>query len=385
MDRKGTKNAISSRKALRKPTTTQETAMPLDLQARKDRWARFLSPDADPGFLFTVGYKEPERTMPPYPPLWPDKVQERIDTGCAVYEQKREQAEILDDDSIPYAPNTTGTEIFAEALGCRVVRDPDMMPYALYLCRTPAEAARVTVPELSESTLAALFEIADGVRERVGPDAVMKLPDMQSPMDVVCQVWDKAEVFMAMITDPEAVLELEAKTRKLLSDFMHEWSSRYGPDFIAHYPDYYMPYGITLSEDEVGAVNEEMFQTFFKPGLEQLAAEFGAMGLHCCADARHQWPGFRALPNLRVLNHVAPPTRDKEEYILDCHRFYGNSTVQIHQGWRPDPPVEEWPQKYPAGTRVIFQFEVETRDEAMRLCDQFNAQKGQGGGLPHAE
>lgn len=359
--------------------------MSLNLQARKDRWSRFLSPGAEPGFLFMVNYNDPDQPALPNPPLWPDKVQERIDLACAAYEQRREQAAALDEDSIPYAPIVSGTEIHAEAFGCDVVRDPDMIPHARYLCKTPAEAAKVSVPELSESTLAVLFEIADGVRERLGPDAVLKIPDMQSPMDVVCQVWDKAEVFMAMITEPEAVLELEAKTRTLLTAFMHEWARRYGQDFVAHYPDYYMPSGITLSEDEVGAVNEEMFRTFFKPGLEQLAAEFGAIGLHCCADARHQWPNFKALKNLCVLNHVAPPTRDKKEYVLDCHHFYGNSTVQLHQGWSPGQPVEEWPRKYPAGTRVIFQFHAESRDEAMRLCDHFNAERGRDGGLPHVK
>jgi hypothetical protein len=146
-----------------------------------------------------------------------------------------------------------------------------------------------------------------------------------------------------------------------------------------------MPFGITLSEDEVGAVNEEMFEIFFKPGLEQLATEFSALGLHCCADARHQWPNFKALKNLRVLNHVAPPTCDKKAYVLDCHQFYGNATVQLHQGWSPGQPLDAWPREYPAGTRVILQFHAASREEAMRLCDHLIAEQGRDGGLPHAE
>ena len=37
--------------------------------------------------------------------------------------------------------------------------------------------------------------------------------------------------------------------KELMFEFLDEWFRRYGPSFMAHYPAYYMPNGITMSED----------------------------------------------------------------------------------------------------------------------------------------
>lgn len=76
--------------------------------------------------------------------------------------------------------------------------------------------------------------------------------------------------------------------------------------FIAHFPDYYMPHGLTLSADEVGGVSPAMFERFFLPELSSLSRRYTALGVHCCANARHQWEGFKRIPNLAMLNLVQP-------------------------------------------------------------------------------
>jgi len=112
--------------------------------------------------------------------------------------------------------------------------------------------------------------------------------------------------------------------------------------------------GITMSVDEVGAVNPEMFQEFFRDELIALADHFGGLGIHCCADARHQWGNFRELPGLKVMNHNAPPTRNAREYLLDAVRFYGDQVAQVPLGWTPDGDPDTWPAQFPKGTRVVF-------------------------------
>ena len=79
------------------------------------------------------------------------------------------KAELVDDDRVPYLSNVTGTEIFAEAFGCKVHRPEDNMPFALPLVRSAAEADKITVPDLSTSSLAYLFDIADELYRRGGP------------------------------------------------------------------------------------------------------------------------------------------------------------------------------------------------------------------------
>ena len=99
-----------------------------------------------------------------------------------------------------------------------------------------------------------------------------------------------------MVEEPEAVKELCCKTHELLTSFLDEWFRRYGKTFIAHHPDYYMPYGVTLSEDEAGSVSPEMFEEFFLPHLTALSERYGQIGIHCCANAMHQWENFKKIP-----------------------------------------------------------------------------------------
>jgi hypothetical protein len=114
-----------------------------------------------------------------------------------------------------------------------------------------------------------------------------------------------------------------------------------------------------MSVDEVGALNPQMFREFFRDELVSLADHFGGLGIHCCADARHQWGNFRELPGLKVVNHNAPPTRDAREYLLDAVGFYGNRVAQVPVGWTPDGPPDTWRAQFPADARVALQITAE--------------------------
>ena len=129
--------------------------------------------------------------------------------------------------------------------------------------------------------------------------------------------------------------------------------------------------GVTLSEDEIGSVSDEMFVDFFRDELVALSEHFGGLGIHCCANARHQWQNFKELPGLRVLNISKPPTGD-ESYIPDAYRYYGNLLVQVHAGWSPDCEPERFPYQYPENTRVIFSVTGKDRDDTIRICDELN-------------
>ncbi len=347
---------------------------------RRERWRRFVAGESGPGFLFHVNYQDAELQGggPAPPPLWPDRVGERIEWAWHGYQTMLAKAAWVDDDRVPYLSNLTGTEIFAEAFGCRVHRPDHTNPFALPLIHTASEAERLRAPELSSSSLAYLFEIADELHRRGGPTAVMKPVDIQSPMDIVALIWDKADLFIAMFEAPEAVRRLAGEVRQLLVAFFDEWFRRYGTIFVAHYPDYLMHGGLTLSVDEVGAVSAEMFEQFFRDELVAISQHFGGLGIHCCADARHQWENFRALPGLRVINHNCPPTREPASYVGDALRFYGAQVVQFPVGWQPVGPVEDWPARYPADCRVVFEVGAESREQAMALADRLQAVRAAG-------
>ena len=224
------------------------------VEARKQRWADLLEkPTGGRKFVFRIGVRTPE--PPPVVRAWPWLKAERIEAAWQAYLRMLDRAEWLDDDLVPYLPVNTGTEIFAEALGCEVYRPDDNNPFAIPFVKTARDAERIKTPRLEDTPLMLLFEIADELRRRGGPDALLKMVDMQSPMDIVAQIWDKTDLFVAMLETPDAVIELAAKARTLQMAFLDAWFGRYGAEHIAHYPDYYVRKGVTMSVDEVGSVN----------------------------------------------------------------------------------------------------------------------------------
>ena len=336
-------------------------ANPIDV--RKIRWNRFLALDAGVRRIHIVNCLEgaPER-----PPLWPDKKRERIDYAVNSYHWQAEQALWLDDDKIPHLDFLTGTEIFAEAFGCSIHRPKNNMPFALPKIQNANEASKLKTPELSASTLAYLFDMADEAVARTGKDIPLRLPDVQSPMDIAALIWEKSDFYVAMIENREAVKELAGKVRNLLMAFLDEWFRRYGTSFIAHYPPYCMEGGLTLSEDEVGAVSTDMYDEFFLPELVSLSKRYGGLGMHCCANSRHQWHGFGQIPNLRLLNIIQPA-----EVVAQAYPFFHGHVAQWHTCMGEAPPFN-WLEGLHPETHIVLETSAATKEESIRMADRLN-------------
>jgi len=136
-----------------------------DIAARKERWGRFHRNDNPPRFIFHVHCSDPaedKQNVMNQPALWPQLKQERIEWAWQRYEADLQTSAWRKDDWIPHMSLISGTEIFAEAFGCEVARPDHTNPFALPQIKDASEVSGVKVPELSSSTLAYQFEVADG-------------------------------------------------------------------------------------------------------------------------------------------------------------------------------------------------------------------------------
>ncbi|MBT3342206.1 MAG: hypothetical protein HN404_04330 [Gemmatimonadetes bacterium] len=332
------------------------------IEQRKGRWQRFLDQDAPPQHMLLVRH---DAGLPSRPLPHPDNIEDRVEWAWGKYQKQIEAVGWLNDDTIPHLDPYTGTEIFAAAFGCSVHRPDDSNPFALPRIHDASEVAGLDVPQITAESLAQVFGIADELRRRAGPEAVMRLPDIQSPMDIAALIWEKSSYFVAMIESPDAVRELAAKVRQLMTGFLDEWFARYGTDFVAHYPDYYMPAGITLSEDEIGAVNGDMFAELFLPELVELSQRYGGLGMHCCADARHHWEGWGQIPDLRLLNVAHKP-----HVVEEAYDFFADRVPQMHS-WCGDGDPANW--QYPEGSRVVISAPADSAEDARRLADEIGS------------
>jgi len=339
----------------------------INLEARINRWRQLYDPHPEkPAVRYIITYPGPEQNGPV---LNAENKRRRIDWAKRLYEWQIRDAESFEDDSLPCLHVVTGTEIFAECFGCHVVYPQDNMPFALPCVFDSAAASRLKTPKLEDTPLMMLFEIADELRRFAGEDALLRIPDMQCPVDVAALIWDKNDFFPAMIEEPEAVLELAEKAQELQISFLDEWFMRYGTRYIAHYPNYYMEGGITMSVDEIGSVSPEMFRTFFAGEINALSRRYGGVGIHCCADSRKQWDNLRQVQGLRLLN-----LNLDWEQIAQALVFFKDTCAQMHVADRPYgvPGDGRMPEK----SRAVIPVWARDFDHARELAELYAAAYG---------
>lgn len=328
------------------------------IEKRKQNWIDFYDLSSPVSRLLIMKYNG---DLPPTPPLWWENMREREEHAYRVYMMQLENMEKLPDNTIPFLSMITGTEIFAEAFGCKVHKPEGSNPFALPLIHDVSEWYKIKMPKWEDTNLALLFESADRLKARVGENALFSLPDIQTPLDITALIWEKSDFYASMFDEEPAILELAEMIKELLFSFFDEWFRRYGSAFIAHFPDYYMPYGITVSEDEIGIVSNEMYKKYFQNELHEIARRYGAIGIHCCADARHHWESLKEVPNLKLLNLGYEP--DLKEAI-SC---FGGSVAQYHS---LDLDLTDLPdyQKIHSANYVY----VNTLEEAIEYAKRYN-------------
>lgn len=330
---------------------------------RLQRWRDFMAGAPEVPYLYIIRWADPPQ---PKPLPRPENDTVRLEWAWNNYLAQLARMQWLADDSLAYLDCLGGTELFAEAFGCRVHYPSNDMPFALPLIHSAAEVGRLRVPSLDAPALARQFKLADELVRRAGPEALVRTVDVQSPMDIAALIWDKNDFYMALLEAPQAVRELSAKVEELLTRFLEAWFARYGHEHVGHYPDYLMTGGLTLSEDEVGAVSPELFVELFLPELAGLSRHFGGIGMHCCAHSRHQWDNFRRIPGLRLLNLVRPPDQRQEAY-----RHFARHTQQWHD--ISSLADVQWLVENVPDSRAVLEVVAGSRTEAIQLLEELQA------------
>lgn len=212
--------------------------------------------------------------------------------------------EALDLDSVPAARMVTGTGVFASAFGCELHLYPDTPAAARPLVFTAEEANKLQVPSLDAPAIARVFRMAEKVEACLGKDVPIGVPDIQSAFDIAALIWNKEDLFIAMMDAPDAVIALADKCQTLLKNFFDAYFRRFPQCNPAHYPNVWSPLdlGVWLSEDEAGALSVPMFEQFCLPLLNELSDRYGGITVHCCATADHQYGNFKKIRRLRGFN-----------------------------------------------------------------------------------
>jgi len=336
----------------------------MDINERKQRWL-----DLYEGKRRTVVVIEQnDYGTRPFPS--PKTMDAFFDWDIHRYRVMTDSMEWLDDDRVPFVTAGMGTAIFAGAFGCPVYYPDDNNPYARPCVFCIKDFAKLKQPRLEDSSLMKIVEFGQKLR-KAAPEALIQLPDIQSPLDIAALIWEKVDFFTTMIDEPQAVKDLMEMVYELVTKFIDLWFNTFGREFIAHYPAYYMPFGITLSEDEIGCINNGQFSEFVMPFLCRLSEHYGGkIGLHCCADAKHQWGLIKKIPGLTLFNVTQHHdtnriTREASEFFRDgpplwasgpdqneCHNFSARAVLLGTAGTKQKALEEiKWLREYSAKFR----------------------------------
>ena len=282
------------------------------------------------------------------------------------YEAQLELLEKLDHDAVPTARLNTGTGLFAAAFGCPIHIYPDSPAAARPLVRSAEEADRLPEPNFDAPTLRRVFEMAELVRARLGPEAPISVPDIQSAFDIAALVWNKEDFYAAAVQHPDAVKRLVDKCQALLKQFFAEFIRRFGNVNLCHCPNAWAPpeLGVWLSEDEAGSLSPRMFEEFCLPNLNDLSETFGGLFVHCCATADHQYAGFKKIRNLRGLNRVfqSPGPRPAIE------AFSGQAVLMM--AWIDEACANALLDMALPDTRFLFNMPAQPLDDARRTHER---------------
>ena len=288
------------------------------------------------------------------------------------FERKSALVDKVGDDSVPHVDLTTGTHIYAAAFGCQVHTYEDDNPCALPLVENAEDADGLEIPDIwSNRYLSRVFEMARAIIDRLGPETPVSPPDMQSGFDIACQIWNKEDIFVALVdeTQKESVKRLVRKCTDLLITFFDAYSSEFPSFSPCHCPDAWTPagMGIWLSNDECGSISNAHFEEFCLPELIELSNHFGGLGMHCCARANHQFESFKKIPGFYAYNHV--PTESGYETLVE--NFNGpDDPVHVLGYWdMDDATVADLIRRGAPHMRFIFSRDAMGVEEARRWLD----------------
>jgi len=327
----------------------------MSIEDRKQRWCDFYSGKRQTVILMEMDYGERV-----YPSLDNNKF---FDYTVHKYNVQMDCLNWLDDDRVPCISSVLGTEIFSGVFGCPVIYPGNNNPFTKPIVFSAADLIKIKKPKLENSSLMEVLEYAHKLL-KAAPGALLQITDVQSPLDIAALIWDKTDFFMAFYDEPQAVKDLINMCSELLTEFLELWFETFGKEFVAHYPDYYMPYGITLSEDEIGSISASQFEEFSYPSLCRLSENFGSrIGIHSCANSKHQWGVFKKIPGLVMLNLVQP-----DDIIKEASVYFRDTTCQMfgfNQNDCTDP-----------GARVVLQEYARSKNEALEKLDKIKQQAG---------
>ena len=137
--------------------------------------------------------------------------------------------------------------------------------------------------------------------EKTGGKLPISLCDMQSPLNVICNMVDSTAIYLAMMDDPDEVRALLDQVAGLILDFTAEQNARLGETMVR--PGHGFPSArsfpsVGLSDDNIIMLSNEMYAEIAAPSFNRIGSALGGSTFHSCGN----WAG--KIEPVQKLNHL---------------------------------------------------------------------------------
>lgn len=159
------------------------------------------------------------------------------------------------------------------------------------------------------------LEMISYFMEKTGRKLPISLCDMQSPLNVICNMVDSTSIYLAMMDDPDEVRSLLDKVAGLILDFTAEQSALLGETMV--WPGHGFPSArsfpsVGLSDDNIIMLSNEMYAEIAAPSFNRIGSAFGGSTFHSCGNWAGKIETVQKLDNLFMADGAFSPATDPD-------------------------------------------------------------------------
>ena len=224
------------------------------------------------------------------------------------YQQQKmiHHLENINDDYIPSFFPWYGTGVVQSALGCKTLFQDKLDPATEGgFIKTKEDINSLKMPNPYEDGL--MPQVLKCIDYFVNnTDAPISVTDCQSPLNIALTLVGLEDLIYLMYDEPESVHRLMQFCTDVLLMWLKTQKKHLKVEMthgaLPH--GLYMPKGgVSMSDDDIVVLNEEMYSEFVIPYLNQILNECGGGSIHFCGSCHHQTNNFSKFKNLVAINN----------------------------------------------------------------------------------
>jgi hypothetical protein len=212
--------------------------------------------------------------------------------------------------------------------------------------------------------------------EKTGGKLPISLCDMQSPLNVICNMVDSTSIYLAMMDDPDEVRDLLDKVADLILDFTADQKTLLGEMMVrpGHgFPSVRSFPSVGLSDDNIIMLSNEMYTGIASSSFSRIGSACGGSTFHSCGNWAGKFEAVKKLDNLFMVDGAFSPATDPSpnDPELFGKAFAGTGTIlNARIVGSADEVVNVVEKLWSPGLKLIVTTYCETPDEQAECYDR---------------